>query len=111
MATTITWSIDWMQTSTQEVNGFSQVVLSAGWRCTGSDGAISSAAYGSVTFPEPAVNGAYIPYADLTLDTVLGWVWANGVNQTATETSVNDQVAALINPPVISPPLPWATTV
>ena len=111
METIITWSIDWMQTSTQEVNGFSEVVLSAGWRCTGTNGNISTGSYGSVAFPEPAVNGTYIPYADLTLDTVLGWVWANGVEQAPAEEAVTAQVAALVNPPVVSPPLPWATTV
>ena len=110
METIITWSIDWMQTSTQEVNGFSEVVLSAGWRCTGTNGNISTGSYGSVAFPEPAVNGTYIPYADLTLDTVLGWVWANGVEQAPAEEAVTSQVEALANPPVVSLPLPWTSS-
>jgi hypothetical protein len=38
MATTITWQIEWMSASTQTINGFSEVVLSAGWRCNGTDG-------------------------------------------------------------------------
>ncbi|CAB4129499.1 hypothetical protein UFOVP118_75 [uncultured Caudovirales phage] len=107
MATTITWSIDWMQASTQEINGHSEVVLTAGWRCTGADGTVNTSVYGSVSFPEPAMGGTFTPYADLTLDEVLTWVWENGVDKDATEESVSAQVATLANPPTITPPLPW----
>jgi len=104
---TITWSIDWMQASTQEINGHSEVVLNAGWRCTGVDGEFTSSVYGSVSFPEPAVGGTFTPYVDLTLDEVLSWVWENGVDKVATEDTVTKQVETLVNPPVITPPLPW----
>ena len=104
---TTTWSIDWVQASTQEINGFTEVVLSAGWRCTGVDGEFSSSAYGSVSFPQPEEGGAFTPYADLTLEQVLGWVWDNGVDKDATEISVTAQVENLVNPPTITPPLPW----
>jgi hypothetical protein len=105
--TTITWSIDWMQASTKEINGFTEVVLSAGWRCTGVDGEFSSSAYGLVSFPQPQEGGEYTPYADLTLDQVLGWVWDNGVDKDAAEASVAAQVENLVNPATITPPLPW----
>jgi hypothetical protein len=39
---------------------------------------------------------------------VLGWVWANGVDKDATEAAVEGQIEAQKNPPVVSPPLPWA---
>jgi len=104
---TTTWSIDWLQAATQEINGFTEVVLSAGWRCTGVDGEFSASAYGSVTFPQPEEGGSYTPYADLTEEQVLGWVWENGVDKDATEASVAGQVEALVNPSVITPPLPW----
>jgi hypothetical protein len=105
---TITWSIDWMQASTQEINGFTEVVLSAGWRCTGVEGEFSSLVYGSVSFPQPEEGGTFTPYADLTLEQVLGWVWDIGVDKDATEASVTAQVENLVNPPTITPPLPWA---
>jgi hypothetical protein len=41
---------------------------------------------------------------------VLGWVWSSGVNKDATEAAVAGQINNQINPPVIQPPLPWATT-
>lgn len=108
MTTTITWQIEWMQASTQTINGFSEVVLNAGWRCNGADGNVAATNYGSVSFPEPATGGSFTPYAQLTEAQVLGWCYANGVNQTEVETNVTNQVAALANPPVTQPPLPWA---
>jgi len=50
----------------------------------------------------------YTPYADLTQDQVLGWIWASGVDKDATEAAVNQQIDNAINPPVVTPPLPWA---
>ena len=116
MSATITWQIDWMSSSTQTINGFQEVVLTAGWRCNGSEvtasnATVSTSIYGTASFPAPAVGEAnYIPYANLTQATVLGWCYANGVNQTATEAAINTQLANLINPPIVQNPLPWATT-
>jgi hypothetical protein len=107
--TTTTWSIDWMQASTQDINGHAEVVLSAGWRLTCIDGEYSSSAYSTVSFPQPEEGGSYTPYADLTEEQVLGWVWENGVDKDAAEASVTEQVANLVNPPVVTPPLPWAS--
>jgi len=109
MATTITWQIEWMSASTQTINGFSEVVLTAGWRCNGTDGANNATNYGTCSFPEPTTGGQFTPYADLTQAQVLGWCYANGVNQSEVEASVTQAVATLANPPVVSPPLPWAS--
>ena len=110
--TTLNWTIEYMSASTQPIAGQAEVVLTAGWRCTGVDAAIPpnvASNYGVCSFPEPTTSGQFTPYAQLTQDQVLGWCYANGVNQTATEASVTQQVATLANPPVIQPPLPWAT--
>jgi hypothetical protein len=107
--TTITWVIEWMTASTTEINGHTEVVLTAGWRCNGTDGTYSGTAYGSCSFPEPATGGSFTPYAQLTQEQVLGWCWNNGVDKTATEEMVDGQIQNQINPPVIQPPLPWAT--
>jgi hypothetical protein len=104
----ITWSIDWMQTSNEKINGFTDVVLSAGWRCTGIDGEVSSSENGSVAFPQPREGGAYTPYAELTIDQVLGWVWDNGVDKDAIEAFVPAQVESPINQSTSTPLLPWA---
>jgi hypothetical protein len=51
---------------------------------------------------------SFVPYNQLTEQTVLGWVWANGVDQAATEAAVQTQLDNQINPPVVTPKLPWA---
>jgi hypothetical protein len=108
MATTITWNIDSLSTSTQVINGFSEVVLQAAWRCTGTDGTNTASNYGSVGINEPQPNDPnFIPFAQLTQAEVLGWIWET-VNQADVEASVTAQVANLANPPVINLPLPWA---
>jgi hypothetical protein len=50
---------------------------------------------------------SFVPYNQLTEQTVLGWIWANGVDQAATEAAVQQQINNQRNPPVITPPLPW----
>ena len=109
MSATITWVIEWMQTTPTTANP-PETVITAGWRCNGVETANSveyaATNYGSCSFPAP--EGTFTPYADLTQDQVLGWCWANGVDKDATEASVQSQINNQINPPVIQPPLPWS---
>lgn len=111
MTATITWVIEAMQTTPTTSNP-PEVVLTAGWRCNGVQTAngtdYTGSVYGSCAFPQPTEGGSFTPYADLTQDQVLGWCWANGVDKTATEANVQAQIDSQINPPVITPPLPWA---
>jgi len=111
MSATINWTIDWMDASTQTINGHSEVVLTAGWRCTGTETAnnqtYTNSVYGTCTFPEPAEGGSFTPYQNLTQSQVVGWCWSNGINQEATEAAVNTNLNNLINPTVTQPPLPW----
>ena len=115
MASTINWTIDWLQASTQTINGYSEVVLTCGWRCTGTEAntatppvTFTDSVYGPCSFPEPAAGGSFTPYAQLTQAQVIGWCWENGVNQAATEAAVNANLNSQINPAVIQPPLPWS---
>jgi hypothetical protein len=114
--TTLNWTIEYMSASTQPIAGETEVVLTAGWRCTGTQTntatppqTFTASNYGSCSFPEPTTGGQFTPYAQLTQAQVLGWCYANGVNQTEVEASVTQAVATLANPPVVNPPLPWAT--
>jgi hypothetical protein len=81
------------------------VVITADWRCNGSQDQYSGTCYGSASFAPPTEN--FTPYPDLTQDQVLGWCFANGVDKTAIEANVTQQINDQINPPVIAPPLPW----
>ena len=107
MATQITWIIEWMQCKPTE-GSLTDVVVTAGWRCNGVDGDYNGTVYSTCSFPMPE-SGQFTPYADLTQDQVLGWCWANGVEQAATEAAVEQQIQNQINPPIVQPPLPWAT--
>ena len=81
------------------------VVITADWRCNGTQDQYSGTCYGSASFAPP--SGEFTPYPDLTQDQVLGWCFANGVDQKAIEANVTLQIENQINPPVIAPPLPW----
>jgi hypothetical protein len=94
-----------MDCSTTETNP--DTVITAHWTCSGTDGTYSASVYSTCSFAPP--EGTFTPYADLTQEQVLGWCYANGVDQTATEAAVEQQIQNQINPPVVTPALPWAT--
>ena len=106
MSATITWIIEWMQCKPTE-GSYADVVVTAGWRCNGVQDTYTATACGTASFPAP--EGSFTPYADLTQEQVVSWCWANGTDQTAIEAYVQGQIDAQINPPIVQPPLPWAT--
>lgn len=106
MSATITWVIEWMQCKPTE-GSYTDVVITAGWRCTGVQDTYTATSYGSAGFPMP--EGTFTPYDQLTQDQVLGWCWANGVDKAATEDAIQTNIDNQIDPPIIQPPLPWAT--
>ncbi|MEI7452771.1 MAG: hypothetical protein WCK04_00915 [Actinomycetes bacterium] len=83
----------------------SNVVITADWRCNGSQDSLTGTSYGSVSFAPP--SGDFTPYDQLTEAQVLGWCWDNGVDKAIIEASVEKQIADQANPPVVSLPLPW----
>jgi hypothetical protein len=105
--TTITWNISQLNCLPQAPEG-ADYVVTAHWQCNGVDGDYNGSVYSTCSFP--VVEGtSFTPYADLTQAQVLGWVWANGVDKTATEAAVEQQIEAQKNPPIVSPPLPWVS--
>jgi hypothetical protein len=101
---TILWLIERLLVKPTE-GTLTDVVITADWRCNGTDGTYSGTCYGSASFAPPTDN--FTPYTDLTQDQVLGWCFSNGVDKTAIEANVATQIENQINPPVIAPPLPW----
>ena len=101
---TINWIIERLLVRPTE-GSLTDVVITADWRCNGTNGTYSGTCYGSCSFAPPTEN--FTPYEDLTQDQVLGWCYANGVDQAAIEANVTLQIENQINPPVIAPPLPW----
>jgi hypothetical protein len=101
---TLSWIIERLLVKPTE-GSLTDVVITADWRCNGSQESFSGTCYGSCSFAPP--TGNFTPYPDLTQDQVLSWCFSNGVDQAAIEANVTAQIEAQINPPVVSLPLPW----
>ena len=95
---TTTWTI--AQLDRKTADGF---VTTAHWIATAVDGNFRADTYSTCSWSEGAPT---VPYADLTEQQVLEWVWASGVDKDATEAALAAQIAAQQNPPVQSG-LPW----
>ena len=110
MDATITWTVTQMDCYPQ-ADGEKDVVFVVHWTCAGSqesNGKTYSASVYSTCGVTYVAGTPYTPYADLTQDQVLGWIWTSGVDKDATEAAVQAQINNQINPPVVQPPLPWS---
>jgi hypothetical protein len=95
----VTWTISTLDRNTS--NGF---VTTAHWQATAVDGEHTASIYSTCSWADGTVN---TPYDQLTQETVLGWVWANGVDKTATEAALAAQIALQKNP-VTATGTPWS---
>ena len=93
----ITWNIS--QLDRQTSDGF---VTTAHWQATATDGDYSASVYSTCSWSE---GTATIPYADLTKDAVLAWVWES-VDKDAVEASLAAQIAEQ-KAPVKATGVPW----
>ena len=93
----ITWNIS--QLDRQTSDGF---VTVAHWQVTAIDGDYSASVYSTCGWSEGA---ATIPYASLTKDAVLAWVWES-VDKDAVESSLLAQIAEQ-KAPVKATGVPW----
>ena len=105
MSATFTWSVTAMDCYPVE-QGNADVVFNVHWTCAGTDGTYNGGVYSTCSVPAP--ESTFTPYDQLTQDQVLGWIWANGVDKQSAEAAVQQQIDNQINPPVVTPPLPWA---
>jgi hypothetical protein len=121
MATTINWSISQLDCKSQE-DGYTDVVVTAHWQCLGVDPtgshnvapdgsqidiSVTAQAYGTINFTLEQ-GASFTPYNQLTQSQVLGWCYANGVDKDVIEAKLTEQINNEVNPPVVSPPLPWS---
>jgi hypothetical protein len=105
---TLSWIIERLLVKPTE-GSLTDVVITADWRCNGTDGTYNGTCYGSASFAPP--TGSFTPYDQLTEAQVLNWCYSNGVDQAAIEANVTQQIENQINPPIIAPPLPWVKPV
>ena len=100
-----TWTISTMERNTSDGG-----VIVAHWRVTDSEtvgeDTFSASAYGTASFTYDASSPDFVPYADLTESVVLGWCWANGVDQDAVEASLTANINEQKNP-TTEDGVPW----
>jgi hypothetical protein len=102
---TINWIIESMDCKPQE-GDLTDVVITAHWRCNGTDGTFNATVYGTCSFSQP--GEPFTPFDQLTEQQVLDWCWASGVDKDATEANIDTQIANQVTPPIVTPPLPWS---
>ena len=95
---TTTWTIS--QLDRQTSDGF---VTTAHWQATAVDREHSASVYSTCSWSDGTPT---VAYADLTEATVLGWIWANGVDKDATEAALAAQIAEQ-KAPKTARGLPW----
>ena len=98
MSISYNWTIS--ETNYKVSNGF---VFCAHWQANATDGEYSASVYSTCSWSD---GTATIPYASLTKETVLGWIWANGVDKDAVEASLAAQIELQKNP-VTATGVPW----
>ena len=99
----MTIAYNWVitQTDYETANGF---ITQAHWTCNAVDGDYTASIYSTSSW---ASGTPTIPYASVTMAEVLDWVWANGVDKTATETALASNIALQKNP-VTATGTPWS---
>jgi len=100
------WQVSRLDCKVSE-GDLSDVCIVAHWQCSDTVDGYSASVYATCSLPSPDPE-SFTPYASLTQEQVLGWIWANGVDKDATEAAVLQQIEMQKNPPVVAPPLPWA---
>jgi hypothetical protein len=96
--TTYNWIIT--ETDYETSNGF---ILTAHWTCNAVDGDYTASIYSTSSW---AAGTPTIPYAQVTMAEVLDWCWANGVDKTATEAALAQNIELQKNP-VTATGVPW----
>ena len=104
---TYTWLVDSID-CIPSLEGQTNVVCNVHWRVNVTDETYNATTYGvqPLTY---TTDSSFTEYAGLTLETVIGWVQtAMGSDQvTAIQTQLDKMIDNLVNPPIVSPKLPW----
>jgi hypothetical protein len=109
MAIVYNWVVSAMDEYPTTPDNLDDVVFNVHWRRNATetlgDKTYFADVYGSLAVPAPSAED-FTPYADLTFEQVCGWL-DEGLDVEATDAGLATQIENLINPPVVSLPLPW----
>jgi len=97
---TTTWTIT--QTNYETATGF---ITTAHWTATAVDEGYTASIWSTCSW-QPGTPT--IPYASVTMQEVLDWCYASGVDKDATEAALAQQIALQKNP-VTATGTPWTT--
>ena len=103
-----TWNITQLDCY-PNAEGQTNLVFNVHWNVTASDGTYTANTYG--VQPLIYVAGSpFIPFANLTQAEVIGWIQSAMGNEkiTAIQTNLDNIILNLLNPPIVSPKLPWS---
>jgi hypothetical protein len=109
MANQYVWTITALD-CIPKVGDLTDYCVVAHWTCTGTDGTYTGSVYNTASFEVDPSRPDYTPYNELTEAQVVGWVQAALGPETvaATYTAIDTQIENQVNPPIVTPPLPWA---
>ena len=93
------WTIT--QTNYETANGF---IFTAHWTATQIDEGYTASIWSTCSWQAGTPT---IPYANVTMDEVLDWCYASGVDKDATEAALAQQIALQKNP-VTATGTPWS---
>jgi hypothetical protein len=108
MSVTYNWIVERMDCFPQ-MQDQANVVFTVFWRLDATDGTHTCSAFGSQAIPYADLSG-FTAYATLTQDQVVGWVQAAMYPGRVNELEANLAIGIqnLVDPPVVTPALPWA---
>jgi hypothetical protein len=95
---TTTWTIT--QCDRKTLDNF---ITTAHWTATAIDGDYTASIYSTCSWADGTPT---IPYNQVTMQEVLNWCWASGVDKDATEAALAQNIAAQKNP-VTATGTPW----
>jgi hypothetical protein len=98
----MTIAYNWVvtQTNYEVSNGFIQT---AHWQCNAVDGDFTASIYSTCSWADGTPT---VPYADVTMQEVLDWCWASGVDKEATEAALAANIADQ-KAPKVATGTPW----
>lgn len=97
------WSITKLECLPQS-DGLADVVVKVFWSLSAASSETVEVYEGITEVMADPQN--FTPYANLTEQMVLSWVW-DKLSKTDTEMMVQNRLAQKVSPPFIDPPLPW----
>lgn len=109
--------VDWKVTAMDcypNLSGQKDYVFYVHWDCLSSYSGISGGpfygrSFGATNVPES--TGLFTPYDELTESGVLSWIWEiiGEEGKVGYEQASLSQIYDKLNPPIVTPPLPWSS--